>query len=197
RFVGAPVEGRYREPLLETGERLFALDARRKMLEQCRAAAAKAPALRREPTREGRAALDLEPLEEVAFEKRAERAKLLRCERREACLDRGGDLHRVDEGAAALEPDRVLAALEARRLSVDDLAQLAQAPAQLPARVVGRVPQELAEMRSREGTRGEREVGEQRAHLARGGQRGRRTAAACAQRAEEPDVQFRGVHVER
>src|SRR5690606_26524886 len=88
RFVGAPVEGRYREPLLETGERLFALDARRKMLEQCRAAAAKAPALRREPTREGRAALDLEPLEEVAFEKRAERAKLLRCERREARLDR-------------------------------------------------------------------------------------------------------------
>jgi hypothetical protein len=70
---------------------------------------------------------------------------------------------------------------------VHEAADLAQAPAQLAARIVRHVPQQLAERAAAERPRGEREVGEQGAHLARAREGRRAAAAQHAQRAQHPD----------
>jgi hypothetical protein len=47
-----------------------------------------------------------------------------------------------------------------------DGAQLAEVPAQLGARIGGRVPEELAQLLSRRGARRQRKIGQQCAYLA-------------------------------
>ena len=75
---------------------------------------------------------------------------------------------------------------------VDEASDLAQAPAQLAARIVRDVPQQLAELASRDGARGQRQLGEQRAHLARRRQRQRGAVAADRQRPEQAQLERGG-----
>ena len=90
------------------------------------------------------------------------------------CLGRAGDLDRIDEAVREVEPDGVAAGVDPPPAGlVDEAPDLAQAPAQLAARIVGHVPQQLAELAARDGVRRQRQIGEQRAHLARRRQRQR------------------------
>src|SRR5690606_31741759 len=70
--------------------------------------------------------------------------------------------------------------------------QLRQAPAQRAAGIVGNFPEQVAEMLAPEGAAGEREIGEQRAGLARRGQLQRLAVAEDCKVAQE--VEREGTH---
>ena len=71
----------------------------RERLEQRRVAGAQAPALRGKPAAEGRRALDLQALEEIAFEERGEGALALEAERGQAFVRRPRDFERIHRHA--------------------------------------------------------------------------------------------------
>ena len=102
------------------------------------------------------------------------------------------DLERIHETVGEVEPDRVGLGIDPAPLRlVDYAADLAQAPAQLAARIVGHVPQQLAELAARHRAGSQRQIGEQRAHLARGRQRGGRARAHDGEGSEQPHPQPR------
>ena len=76
---------------------------------------------------------------------------------------------------------------------VQEAPELAQAPAQLAARIVGHVPQELAQARARHRAWSEREVAHESAQLARRRQLERGAVAVDRQRAEEAQAQAQAV----
>jgi len=63
-----------------------------------------------------------------------------------------------------IQPHAILVLADAFR--THDGAQLAEVPAQLGARIGGRVPEELAQLLSRRGARRQRKIGQQCAYLA-------------------------------
>src|SRR5690348_7159112 len=94
-----------------------------------------------EPGIELRAAVDGEIFEQGAGAKRRERAEIVG---REAVEIRDETQH-VDVAAVEIEGDAVLRRVDAVAAGgVQDLAQLGEAPAQLAARVVGDVPEQVA-----------------------------------------------------
>jgi hypothetical protein len=162
------------------------------VLQQCGVAAPQPPPLRREPAVEGGAAGDFQAFQEVPFEEPDQLALPVRGQRLDALGGRARDLDRIDEAIREVEPDRVAVGMDAPPAGrVEDAPQLAEALAQLTPRVVGHVPQELAQLapRGREGRQGE--VGEQGAHLAGRGEREGAAVATHRQGPEQPDVEVR------
>ena len=107
-------------------------------------------------------------------------------------LRRPGDLDRIDEAVREVEPDRVRLRIDPPPAGlVDEAPDLAEAPAKLAARIVRDVPQQLAKLAARDGVRRERQIGEERTHLARRRQRERDAVAADRQRPEQPHLRAR------
>jgi hypothetical protein len=105
------------------------------------------------------------------------------------------DFERVDETVAQVEPDRAAVGDDAlAAFLVDEAANLGQAPAQFAARIVGGVPQQLADLGAGDGAGRQDEVAEKRAHLARGGQGQLLVSPRQHQPAEEAESQrFHGL----
>jgi hypothetical protein len=76
---------------------------------------------------------------------------------------------------------------------VEQAARLAQAPAQFAARIVGDLPQQLAELAAQDRLRRQRQIGDQRAHLAGRRQRQHGAIPADGERPEHAQVQPRAV----
>jgi hypothetical protein len=189
--VRPPVEGRKLQPLLEVAERLVG-SAPRKMLEEGDLDPAQAPPLGGQPAVEGGTAIDFQSFQEVAVEKRGQRLLAFRSERVDSRFGRAGDLEGVDEAIREIEADGVVAGFDATvARSVNEPPDLAQAPAQLPARIVRHVPQQLAKLAPRHREWREGEIGEERAHLARGRQHQRAPVPADRQRPQHPHLDRR------
>jgi hypothetical protein len=145
--------------------------------------------LRDEPAMVIRTPVDLQPVEEVPDEQRGERSQPVRAERLDAHLSRAVDLDDIDEAVGQIERDCVAGGLDpAASWLVNEAPDLAEAPAQLAPRVVRDVPQKLAEATPGNGTRSERQIGEERAHLARRRERQRDPVPADRQGAEHAHV---------
>ena len=165
-FVDMPIEGRKLEPLLQIPERLVIGNALDQMLQQCGVTAAESPPLSGEPAVEHRAAVDFQAVQKVSVEQPGKRSLPLRGERPDALFDGAGDFDRIDEAIRQVEPDRVVAREDALAAAlVDNAPDLAEAPTQLPPRIVGNIPQKLAQLTPRHSERGKGQIGEQRAHL--------------------------------
>jgi hypothetical protein len=101
-------------------------------------AAAKSAALRREPTVETRVAIDLQAVEKLTIEQRGQGSQPLGGKRLDALLGGASDLDRIDEAVRQVELDGIPAGFEpAPARLVEDAPDLAQAPSQLAARIVG------------------------------------------------------------
>ena len=98
-----------------------------------------------------------------------------------------GHLQRIDGALAEVEPDHVGAGLDPppARL-VHDAPDLAQAPAQLPARVVRHVPQQLAEIAPPDRARRHGQVGKESTGLPRARQHHRHAVPDNRQRPQQP-----------
>src|SRR6185436_11406425 len=159
----ALVEGRKLEPLLQICERVIAGYRFDEVLQQGCMAAAKSAPLRGEPTVEAWVAVDLQAVEKLTIEQSGQRAQPLWVERLDALLGGSGDLDGIDEAIRQVELDGIPAGLDPAPAGlVDDAPELAEAPAQLPARIVGDVPQQLAKLASRHGMGGNRQIGDER-----------------------------------
>ena len=167
RFVDAPVERGKLQPRLQMRKDLVVGDLSDEMLQHRGVTAAQAAALRHEPAVEHRAAIDLESFEKVADKQRGQGSQPLGGQRLDALLDRLVDLDRIDDAVREVEPDGVGLGLDPAAAGlIDDAPDLAEAPAQLAARIVGNVPQQFAKLAARHGVRRQRQIAEQRAHLA-------------------------------
>ena len=169
------IEGRQREPGFQGRNRSSRIGLRDAMFQQRHVAGAEAVALRGQPGVERGAAVDLQPFEKLAREqtrtaRAGARPGLLRCLLRPPGRSRS---HRP--ASREIQPHRVAARIDARPAGrIDQPADLAQAPAQLAARVLRHVPQQLAQLAAWNGARRQGEIGDERAHLARCRQRERR-----------------------
>jgi len=192
RLVDARVEWRELAPLVQVPEGLVAGSALRELLQQRRVASTEVPALGREPPAEHGAAVDLEALKEIPLEQQLEASLRLWAQRRDAFFDGTCDLDRVNEAIGEVEPDRVPAAHDALPpLGVDKGPDLAEAPAQLAARIVRHIPQQLAKVAARNRARRQCQIGEERARLPRRGQREGNTVAAHMKAPEHLHLQGR------
>ena len=116
------------------------------VLQQRRVAAAEPAPLRREPAVESGVAIDLEAVEELALEEGAERPQSIGRQRLDALLRGAATSIGIDETIREIEPDAVPGRIDpAPTRPVEDAPELAQAPAQLAARIVGHVPEQLAQ----------------------------------------------------
>ena len=157
-------------------------------------AAAESPALGREPPVEHRAAAHFETFQELAAEQRGQRAWPIRREPLDALVGRASDLDRVDEAVRQVEPDGVAARLDAPAAAlVDEDPDLAEAPPELPARVVRNVPEELAQLAPRPGPWRHGQMGEERPHLAGRRQRHEGAAPPHGQAPKHPHVDRGGL----
>jgi ubiquinone/menaquinone biosynthesis C-methylase UbiE len=179
------------KPLLQMTQGLFGLgrESGHKVLEDGDVASAKAPPLGHHPAVEVWAAIDFKPIEEVADEQHRKRAQPLKIELLDTHLHRLADIDDIDEAVAEVEPDGVKRRLDPSTIGlVEDRPGLAEAPPKLPARIVGDVPEKLAQVGARQRTRGERQVGDEGAYFARCRKRQRDTVTADRHRPEHPDI---------
>jgi hypothetical protein len=184
RFVRLAVERRELEPPFQVREGLVLGSTLREMLEDRGMAAAEAATLRGEPSAESRVAVDLEALEQLAPVSR--RARAPRTSLR-SLTSRSGDLERVD--GAAGKPSATVSSWVRTRLRLPSrILRSLSRTAQLAARIVRHIPQQLAKLAPQHRKRRQNEVGEQRPHLARGGQRDRLAPTAHAQGAEHAQL---------
>ena len=109
-----------------------------------------AVALRGQPAGELRVAVDLHAVEQVAAEQVAQLGEPLARRLLEPRLHGPVDLERIDEAVGQVERDQVVAAGDhAPAIAVvEHAAELAQAPAQLAARIVRDVPEQVAQPRT-------------------------------------------------
>ncbi|MNS87195.1 hypothetical protein D3C72_1211290 [compost metagenome] len=178
-----PVKRGELEPLVQTGEALLGpcRQACDQILQHRGMAGSQAPPLRRQPVVEERAAADLQPFEKISDEQRRQRAQPLQVRLVDALLHRQADLDDIDVAIAEVQPHHVLRRLYPAAVGlVEQGSGLAEAPAQLAARIVRNVPQQLAKMRAHDGMRGKRQIGNERAQLA--GRRQRQCGAGPADR---------------
>ena len=165
-------------------------------LQQRGVAAAKPAALRREPAVEGGAAVDLQAVEEIPGEQGGERSQPLRRERLGSSWAARATSIASTRAVRQIEPDGVRLGVDpAPPGLVDKAPDLAQAPTKLAARVVGRVPEQVAELAARHGVGCQRQVGEECPHLARRRHGQRYAVADDRQRPEEPHLQRGGATV--
>jgi hypothetical protein len=135
---------------------------------------------------------EVEPCEQLAAERVRELAQRGRRQSVEAVL--GGRARAQDVDPRALGHERHRLAVGAQPLAarrVDQRAQLGQRPAQLRGRVVGAVPEQLAQMLAAVRTARQDQVGEQRARRARRRQRRGVTVAQHGDLAEEAQLERR------
>ncbi len=194
RLVDAPVERRQLQPRLQMRKDLVAGQAANEMLQDRRVAAAEATPLRQEPALEHRAAGNLQPVDEVAGEQPGQRSQPLHGKRPEPFLGRARHLDGIDEAVREVEPDGVGTRIHPATAGlIDDAPELAEAPAELAARIVGHVPQQLAKPAAGHRLWCHRQIGEQRARLARCRQGQRDPVATDRERPEQAHPQGGGV----
>lgn len=192
-LVGPAVEWRDRDPLRQRRE--CGVAARRKrlhpLLEHHRMYRPKAPALRKLPSREGRAARQVQAFEEgAAFAELRQALQPVGRLRRDAVVQRLRQFGHVDARVGKAERHRVAVRHDARAIRiVQHTAQLAEAPAQFTARVGRQVPQQFAQVAARGRARRRGQVSEEGAHLARGGQGQGSTTSAQREGAEQSQDQ--------
>src|SRR6185295_3733907 len=110
-------------------------------------ASAESPPLGGEPRAKCGITRNLQSLKEVSAEQRVQRSLLLRSEFLHSLCGCARDLDRIDEAVCQVEPNDVCAGMDApMALRIDNGPELAQAPAQFSARIVGHVPQQFAEL---------------------------------------------------
>ena len=149
-------------------------------------ACVKTAALGDQPAVEKRAALELQPVEQIAGEQSCQRLQLLHVERADPLRGGTADLQRIDKAAVEIERDRIALCRDPAPVRrVERAAQLAQAPAQFAAGIVGHIPQQFAQAAAAHGVRRQRQIGKQRAQLARRRQRHRHAVAQDLQRSEQ------------
>src|SRR5262249_50895855 len=170
---------------------------RRQLVEDRDVERAEALPLGREPAGELRVAVDVDGFEEVAGDPVGDVGEPLERDGADAGLEGPRELDGVDGAVGEVELDLIRSAGDhpAPPLVVEDAAELAQAPAELAARIVGHVPEEVAEARARYRPRAEREVCEERADLSRARQRHRNAAAGHGARAKHANSQGGNVHL--
>ena len=136
-------------------------------------AGAEATPLRDQPAVEVRAAVDLQPIQEVTDEQPGQRSQPLRIERLDPRLGRAGDLDDIDEAAGKIERDRVAAGLTTLRRagSSTTLLILLRHQRSSPRGSFGTSHRRSQRRRALDGPRSKRQIGEERAHLARGRKR--------------------------
>ena len=99
----------------------------------------KTAALGDQPAVEKRAALELQPVEQIAGKQPRQRSQSLNVKRVDPLRGGTTDLQRIDKAAVEIERDRIaLRADTAPVRRVEHAAQFAQAPAQFAAGIVGR-----------------------------------------------------------
>ena len=187
------IERRELEPCVEVQERLVVGAAHDQLLEHCRAAAAKPTTLCRQPGGKHGAAVNRQTLEEFPVEQCRERCEWLRRQRLDPGLSGPQNVEHVHPAVRQIELNRVPTREHwPARIVVEQATDLAQAPSQFAARIVGDVPQQLAQLSSGDGLLGQRHVSEQRAYLARGWKREGAASTRYPQRAEHVDFERPG-----
>ena len=177
RLVDAPVERRELQPLLQMRKDLVA----GRLPTRCSSSAAWQPRKRRrcamsQPSKTGLRSISSpsrrSPANSAGQRSQPLRRQASRCPSWVARVDLDAHRRSSPRGRAGwcrrprLDP--------APAGLIDDAPELAEAPAELAARIVGHVPQQLAELAAGHRVRGQRQIGEQRAHLARCRQRSAR-----------------------
>lgn len=178
------------QPRRQAGQRVVAGRRQRggQVLQHGGVQRAQAAALADQPGAVGRAAGDLQPLQELAREARSQRAKRSSIQRRQAGLRGAVEFEHVHRYIGEVEPDRVAFGQHTPSVgAIEQAAQLAQAAAKLGPRIAGQVPEQLAQRVARQRPGCERQVGEQGTQLARGRQGDRLPAALQRQRPEHAD----------
>jgi ubiquinone/menaquinone biosynthesis C-methylase UbiE len=189
--VRAQIEWRERRPFLQMAERLVLGNAGCEAFEQGDVQAPEPAPLRHEPGLESRAAVDLQAIEKIAGVERLEGLQLRRRHGLEVLFG-PGDLDRIDGAVRKIDPDAVALRLDpAPGRLVDQAPDLAEAPAQLAARVVRHVPKQLAKLTAPDRARRERQPGEQPPHLTRSRQRQHDAVSANRERPEHPQLERR------
>src|SRR5258707_10850834 len=109
-------------------------------------AAPETPPLRREPILEKRAAVNFQPVQKITDKQLGQVRKPLWIERLDPRLQRRRDCPGIDPAIGKIKGDRIARCHDPAVLRfVKNAAQLAETPAQLAARVVRDIPQQLAE----------------------------------------------------
>lgn len=140
--VCALIEWRQLKPCLQVRKDLVAGNDLGEVLQHGDTATAKTPPLSGQPSPEERAAVDLHPVEKLPGKHRAQCFQTLRRKPLDALRDRAADLDRVHVTAREVEADGVGLRPDPAAVGlVDEAPDLTQAPAKLPARVLGQVPQ--------------------------------------------------------
>jgi hypothetical protein len=159
--VGVEVERCKDKPLVQTPHGLLARarQARHQLAEDREVHLSIALSLRDEPRGKLRVPVDLDAFEEVAAEAITNQEKTVDGRLRQAVLHDALDFECVDDHARQIERDRTMTSrLDAPVICiVQQGAELAQAPSELSAWVVGHVPQEGTQPRPRIRDRPERQ----------------------------------------
>jgi hypothetical protein len=179
------VEGAQRRPSFEIKTGLGIAKVIGQMLQHLALDASEPAALRDEPGIEGGAAVQFETVQKLARESIGHSAQGRQGLQRDALRGDPVELQGIDMAARQVEAHRVALGPDPAGFA-HEAPDLAQGPAQLAARVVRHVPQQLAEMASRQGMGRESQIGEEGAHLARSRQRDRSIAAHDREGAEHP-----------
>ena len=185
----ARIEGRESEPLFQMrrGSVRIGREPRDEEAQDGDVASSEAPSLGGQPGIEMRAAIDLEPFEEIAGEQPGERPQLFEAERLDSRIDRRRDVDRVHGTAFKTKRDPVVRRLDPSAVRfVENGPKLAQAPAEFAPRIVRDVPQEIAETAPPHRARSQREIREQSQNLAGRGKLQGNAVARDGKCAEQP-----------
>ncbi|HEX6010936.1 MAG TPA: hypothetical protein VFY87_03850 [Geminicoccaceae bacterium] len=149
--MGARLERGQLQPLLQEPRNLVVRNLSDELLEQRGVKIAEPPPLGGKPSVEGRVPGDLQAVEEVTDEQGSQSPQPLRGEHPDLS-DHAGDLDRVDEAVREVEPDGFRPGVDPSPPGlVEKAAELTEAPAELAPRVVGDVPEQVAELAARHG----------------------------------------------
>ncbi len=194
------IERRQFHPCVEMGDSLVAIrrQAGDKLFQHGGVACVKTAALGGKPAVEKRAAFELQPVEQIAGEMSGQRPAAAPAS--SVSIPRAAT--RLISSASTKQPSRSSATVSPCSCDptpvrcVERGAQLAQAPAQLAAGIVGHIPQQFAQPAAPHGVRRQRQIGKQRTQLARGRQRHRHAVAHDFQRSEQAHGQALPVAVQ-
>jgi hypothetical protein len=136
--------------------------------------------------------------QEIAAEALGSRLEILGADGADVAANQFMQLADIDSGTGHVDPHRVAVGDDALLLLVvDEAPELRQAPAQRPSRIVGNVPQELADVLASEAARLQAQVGQQRTGLLGGGQRQRLAVSQHLEIAQEPQFELRHIRFSR
>jgi hypothetical protein len=153
---------------------------------------AQAPPLREEPAAERGATVHLQPFQELSHEQVRQLAQLLGSEFGDAEVHRPVDFDHVDGAVAEIDADGVAGRRDASTAGVVEYGPgLAQTPPNFASRVARDVAEELAQMVAGRSARGQRQIGDQGAYLARRRQLQRDTVTDDRHGAEHAQMQGR------